>query len=264
METNQQPASAPASDSAAETELAKFVKENRQQLPALPERPDMSGRTFTPETETQTAEREAAEAVKAARNLRAEIRGRGADLVNAAGARYRDCTLDSFAVKHPQQQKVVKALREYLASDSIDDVILYGPVGTGKDHLAFSLCRVAIREGRTVKWVNGQAWFGAVRDSMDTERSEASLIKEMTSTDVLCLSDPLPPVGALSQHQSTMLYRVIDGRYSRGLQTICTVNVANDAEGDERMGAATWDRLCHGAWKLHCAWPTYRQPVREV
>ena len=90
------------------------------------------------------------------------------------------------------------------------------------------------------------------------------MIAELARPDVLCLSDPLPPVGALTQFQATMLYRLVDARYSRGVPTICTVNVADDAEADERMGVPTWDRLCHGAWKLHCAWPTYRRPAREV
>jgi DNA replication protein DnaC len=71
-------------------------------------------------------------------------------------------------------------------------------------------------------------------------------------------------VGALTQHQATMLYRLVDARYSKGVPTICTVNVASDAEADERMGAATWDRLCHDAWKFNCNWPTYRKPAREI
>lgn len=143
-------------------------------------------------------------------------------------------------------------------------MILYGPVGTGKDHLAFALCRSVIKSGRTVRWVNGQSWFGAVRDAMETDRSEASLVGDLAKPQLVCLSDPLPPVGALTQHQTTMLYRLIDARYAKGLPTICTLNVADDEEADLRMGPATWDRLCHGAWKLKCMWPTYRTPAREV
>jgi hypothetical protein len=32
----------------------------------------------------------------------------------------------------------------------------------------------------------------------------------------------------------------------------------------KRMGAATWDRLCHGAWRVRCEWPSYRKSKRNV
>lgn len=249
-----------ASDSKAEAELSKFVKENRQQLPSLPGRATFEA----PEAPDDFAAVEAAEAKLAEHRRLCEIRGRAAELVGAAGARYRDCTFDNFRCEDKQQVAVVKALREYVASDCSDSVILYGPVGTGKDHLAFAICRHAIKTGKTVRWINGQTWFGMVRDAMDTERPEASLVSALAGPDVLCLSDPLPPIGTLTQHQATMLYRVVDGRYARGVATICTINVADNDEADARLGAATWDRLCHGAWKMRCEWDTFRKPTREV
>jgi DNA replication protein DnaC len=214
------------------------------------------------ETDEARQAREARESQRAEQRAAGERMQRYIDLVKTAGNRYHNCTLDSFQCTRPAQNSVVDALRDYIANDCNESLILYGPVGTGKDHLAFAVCRCAVKTGKTVKWVNGQAWFGIVRDAMDTDRSEASLIADLSRPALLCLSDPLPPVGALTQHQATMLYRVIDTRYSKGLPTICTVNVANDQEADERMGAATWDRLCHDAYKLSCNWPTYRKPAR--
>lgn len=195
---------------------------------------------------------------------RQDLFQRWKELLFAAGNRYRDCTLENFEANGIKQQAIVNMLREYIAADCPENVVLYGPVGTGKDHLAFAICRSAIKAGKTVRWVNGQSWFGIVRDAMDTDRSEASLIADLARPELLCLSDPLPPVGVLTQFQATMLYRLVDARYSRGVPTICTVNVGSDSEADERMGAATWDRLCHDSWKLHCNWPSHRKPVREI
>jgi DNA replication protein DnaC len=220
--------------------------------------------TLAVESAESRQAREAKQAKHAEDRHRAELLARFTALVFAAGERYRGCRLDNFNTTHPQQQKVVAALREYLEGDATESVILFGPVGTGKDHLAFALCREAIRSGKTVGWINGQKWFGSIRDAMDTNKTEDSLIADLRRPDVLCVSDPLPPVGPLTQHQSTMFYRLIDARYSRGVPTICTVNVASDQEADERIGVATWDRLCHGAWKLSCAWPSYRKTTREV
>lgn len=185
-------------------------------------------------------------------------------LVSDAGDRYRDCKLATFRCDVISQESVVRELAEYLEGGCCCGLVLYGPVGTGKDHLAFSVLREAIKLGRTVRWVNGQRWFGMVRDAIDSHRAECDIIAEVTAPDLLCLCDPLPPIGMLTQHQATMLYRLVDARYARGKATIVTVNVATNEEADERMGAATWDRLCHDAWKIRCNWPSYRTPAREV
>lgn len=264
MDNQPKATSAPASDSPAEQQLAEFVANNRQHLPQLPQRLQVLVAEPSPEVVAQYAAREAKAAEHAELRHRADLHQRAAELLNAAGQRYRDCTLENFACKVPIQRQVVSSVVAYVAADCPENLILYGPVGTGKDHLAFAVCRSAVKAGKTVRWVNGQSWFGTVRDSFDSVKSEASLISELSRPDLLCLSDPLPPMGALTQFQSTMLYRLIDARYSRNVPTICTVNVANDGEADERIGAATWDRLCHGAYKLRCPWPSYRQPSREV
>jgi DNA replication protein DnaC len=259
-----QVASAPVNDTEAEAELQRFVEGFRATLPEQPKHPAFSHLSFSPEAEGFAAEREHRYEERAAELLRAELVKRAKELVSDAGDRYRNCTLANFTCDMPQQRKVVAALSEYLEGARRDNVILYGPVGTGKDHLAFAVAKLAVKAGQSVRWINGQKWFGLIRDAMDTDRSESSIVRELTQPDLVCLSDPLPPVGPLTQFQATMLYRLVDARYSRGVPTICTINVADDAEADERMGAATWDRLCHGAWKLHCGWPTYRKPTREL
>jgi DNA replication protein DnaC len=252
-----------ATDTKAEKELAAYVAENRQHLPPLPETV-VTTPVPEPESDADRAARELQEAKRAELRRRAELHERFGALVMAAGARYRGCTLDNFDCTTTKQHAIVDLLREYVVADFSCSVVLYGPVGTGKDHLAFALCKAAIRAGYKAKWVNGQQWFGTVRDAMDTEKTEASLIGELSHPELLCLSDPLPPFGSLTPFQATMLYRLVDARYSRGVPTICTVNVNDDAEADERIGEPTWDRLCHDAYKLYCNWPTFRRPTKSV
>lgn len=252
----------------AERELAQFVADNRKSLPPLPQRLNVEVPVLSDDALERIAERERRVAEQAARRHKEELHQRAKALVMAAGERYRNCTLENFRCIMPEQTAVVSAVREYIHADFPSGLVLYGPVGTGKDHLAFAVCRAAIKAGKTVRWINGQNWFGILRDAMDTTRSESSLIGELATPEVLCLSDPLPPsVGdrdGLTPHQATMLYRLVDARYARSLPTICTLNVVDDAEADERMGTPTWDRLCHDAYKIKCDWPTYRQPAREV
>lgn len=191
-------------------------------------------------------------------------------VLRSAGERYRACRLSTFVATSTYQRRVVGELTQYASEiteriKNNEGLILFGPVGTGKDHLAFGMCVELARKGYSVDWINGQSWFGLLRDAMDSKsQREASIVGDVTSPDVVVISDPLPPAGDLTQYQSSMLYRAIDSRYSQGKITITTVNIADDKEADRRMGPATWDRLCHSAWKVHCNWPSFRKPAKII
>lgn len=221
---------------------------------------------ISPERNAEIMARRAADEAESKRRKAVECMSM---LANAAGDRYRGCRIDNFKITTAYQQQVVDAVREYgnCLADRIKErqgLVLFGPVGTGKDHLAFAIAMHAAHMGNSVKWINGQGWFGKLRDAMDTSESERSIICDIERADLVVFSDPLPPVGDLSQYQSSMLYRAIEARYSKGKITFTTINVADDNEADRRMGAATWDRLCHNAWKIYCRWPSYRKPARVI
>lgn len=200
---------------------------------------------------------------------RMEIKSVMENLWKQAGDRFRRCTASAYVVKGEYQRRVAEAVLNYaanIAENYLDGtgLVLYGPVGTGKDHLAFVVATAAVRASLSVTWLRGQEWFGEIRDAIDSDRSEASMMEKLTKPKILCLSDPLPPIGNLTQHQATMLYRLVESRYSLNLPTVVTVNVANDDEADNRLGAPTWDRLCHGAMKVLCAWESFRRPKLEI
>lgn len=192
------------------------------------------------------------------------------DLLLTAGSRYAHCTLDNYSAEMPAQVAVVCALREYVASlgerfTAREGLVIYGPVGTGKDHLALSVARESIlRYGLHAALMRGQTFFGDVRDRMDSGELERDLLGSLIAPAILVVSDPLPPIGALTQHQAGMLYRLVEARYAANRLTICTINVASDSEAEDALGTPTWDRLCDGAWKVRCAWSSWRRPAREI
>jgi DNA replication protein DnaC len=262
---------APDSDTQAIKQLEQLRDQARAALPPAPKRADFSQTMARLEAPSEERDRqvEHLRIRQDAQNKAIARRAALSSLETGAGSRYAHCRLANFHVYEDGQARVVAAVREYLETmadrtAACEGLIFYGPVGTGKDHLAYAVCHGALRTIESVGWINGQSWFGRIRDNMESGKPEAAAISDLARPALLCLSDPLPPSGSLTQHQTTMLYRLVDSRYSNGKPTIVTVNVKDDLEADERMGAATWDRLCHGAWKAHCNWPTHRKPAREI
>lgn len=180
-----------------------------------------------------------------------------------AGERYARCRFANFAASTSRQESVKRFVLEWASTFATHkaNLILFGAVGTGKDHLAFAAARmIVLAQGVSAVWVNGRELQSAARDF--SKDSDGWLENACLSAELLVLSDPLPARGTLTDWQADVLYRIIERRDANKRPTICTVNVASDEVADAMIGAPTWDRLCHGAWKVQCNWPTHRRPAR--
>lgn len=187
-------------------------------------------------------------------------------LCDSRGSRYANCRLGTFLAQTPEQSRAIESLSRFCRSITENvrsgrGLVLFGPRGTGKDHLAMAVCRQVIANDFRVVWQNGMDLFGDVRDAIDSHDSERSFVDRLIRPDVLYISDPLPPIGSLTDFQSAMLFRVLDARYSRSKPLICTVNVSNRDELDRRLGPQNSDRLRDGALAVHCKWESYRRTV---
>lgn len=178
------------------------------------------------------------------------------------GPRYRDATIRGFEIAHPEKQRpVVDAIQAYGVNlpDEVtagNGIVLYGPSGTGKDHLLIALARRAIGTYRMrVVWRNGSDLFMEFRDAMDSQRAETEMMRTYTEPTILFLSDPMPT----TDFQRGILLGIIDARYRACKPTWVTLNVADGKEADERLGSPIVDRLRHGSLACHCDWPTARK-----
>jgi DNA replication protein DnaC len=198
--------------------------------------------------------------------------------------RYRRARLDNFTLygteaEQKQQRRVIDAIREFSSKISENiasgrNLVLFGPPGTGKDHLLAAVMREAVRaawkEGDNYDqfaWTNGADLFSSARDCIDSEvRTEQSEFRRWVSPTILAISDPVPPFkdDKLTPFQSSFLLRVIDGRYRSGKPTFVTMNVESGKEAEGRLGAQVVDRLRDGALVCHCFWPSFRRPCEEV
>jgi DNA replication protein DnaC len=191
------------------------------------------------------------------------------DFRKAVGPRYADCTLENYVVGCPAQRKAVDVVLDFARhaaerATAGTNVILFGPSGTGKDHLACGLARAVIQAGIEVRWQNGRDMFGQFRAAIDDDReSEDDLLKALFKPAVLLISDPLPPSGPLTAFQQDLLFRAVDVRYRLRKPTWLTLNVKDGTEADERIGVSIVDRLRHGALTLACNWASYRKPLGQ-
>lgn len=290
METKeQQPESVPANSTTPTTpasefsdmtpeQLAEHLESRRREL-GIVDRPSktaaetvravMDRATKPPLTEEQAAQLEAAREREIEQRTKWERHNRWQDLIGKRGDRYAKCNLTEYEIyDEARQRSAVNRIRDYcenvLGTDTEGrGLVLYGPAGTGKDHLMVAALRYAVfRHGLDPKWVNGVELYGAMRDAISDDRDESSILAPFIRADILAISDPLPPFGTLTEFQASTLFRIIDARYSRCLPTWATINVKDGKEGAERMGSQITDRLRHGAVAIDCNWPSYRARAR--
>jgi DNA replication protein DnaC len=185
------------------------------------------------------------------------------------GERYSQAlaSLESYRVGHKGQRVVIDRLNALAGqleafTGKGSGLIFYGPAGTGKDHLAAAMLYRAAGLGISARWVSGMELFGDFRDNMGDHSKglrEGEILERWTRPKVLCISDPIPPVGPPSPWNVQVLYRLIDRRYHLRRSTWATLNVVTAEDADAKLTAPVFDRLRHDAELIPCFWPSFRQ-----
>jgi DNA replication protein DnaC len=142
-------------------------------------------------------------------------------------------------------------------------VFIVGPCGTGKSHIAQALGHSAIRMGYDVLFTTMSkmlAQLNAARANNSSDRQFAKL----ASVNLLIIDDfGLKP---LKNPQDEDFHDVVAERYERK-STIITSNLDipewTDAFPNRILGAATIDRLRHGAYKVVLEGMSFRAPRQE-
>jgi DNA replication protein DnaC len=143
-------------------------------------------------------------------------------------------------------------------------VLIVGPCGTGKSHIAQALGHSAIRKGYDVLFYPAARMLSQLYAARATNGFDRQLAK-LVAVDLLIVDDfGLKPMTGL---QDEDFHEIISERYERK-STIVTSNLDvpewPDAFPNRILGAATIDRLKHGAYTVVLEGKSYRSARRET
>ncbi len=141
-----------------------------------------------------------------------------------------------------------------------ENVVLVGPTGVGKSHLAQALGHRACRAGHIVMYVSAHEMLTKLRASR-ADQSYDRCLARFASPDLLIVDDlGLRP---LENDEPIDLYEVIRQRYERGAMVITSNRALEEWPPlfvDELLASAAMDRVMHHAHVVVIEGRSFRQP----
>ena len=169
-------------------------------------------------------------------------------------------TLDNFDFRiNPKiDQKLIRDLStcRYIKEASL--VIIEGPCGIGKTHIAQALGHCALKAGFEVMFTTQSKLIEQLNASKATN-NYASCIKKFSKIDLLIIDEfGLKP---MKDHDDEYIHEIIAKRYELK-PTIITSNLSIDeyhqAFSNKLLAVATIDRIRHDAYKVILSGKSYR------
>lgn len=169
-------------------------------------------------------------------------------------------TLDDFEFKFQPSvdAKLVRELATGRFVANAENVLLFGPPGVGKTHLAIGLGRACVEAGHSVLFASATTLIGALSKA-ESEGNLAEKLAYYTKPKLLVIDE----LGYLpfERRSANLFFQLVARRYERAstlITTNQTVGQWGTVFGDDVLAAAILDRLLHHSHTMMITGDSYR------
>ncbi len=175
--------------------------------------------------------------------------------------RYKDCSLENFELREGIKEAKEK-VKQYI--DNLEEnlktghsLFLFGDIGTGKSHLAFSIYNEAKKRYFSAIFNTVSNIMNRLDKTFINREAEFDLLELLKIADLLVLDDL--GVEVENKRSKERLNEIIGGRYNGRKATIITTNLKTQNEIVQWLGARIFDRLLETSTFIKFSGESYRQ-----